>query len=135
MRTGSLSILGAAVWDGERFAVRDLHIVDGTVADRHAGDAATVDGRGRWLIPGLIDAHFHAYATSMDGLEDERGPLSFAAINGTRRLRAALRRGFTAVRDVWRGTHEEENGAFEVGLMALACFPFAVWSLCKLIQM
>lgn len=103
MRTGSLNILGAAVWDGERFIPRDLHIVDGVVADRPADGSATVDGRGRWLIPGLIDAHFHAYATSMDGLEDERGPLSFAAINGTRRLQSALRRGFTTVRDVAGG--------------------------------
>lgn len=103
MRTGSLSILGAAVWNGERFEERDLHIVDGGVADRPADGATTVDGRGQWLIPGLIDAHFHAYATSQDGLEDERGPLSFAAINATRRLGAALRRGFTTVRDVAGG--------------------------------
>lgn len=103
MRTGSISIIGAAVWDGEHFTERDLHIVDGTIADRAAEGGATVDGRGRWLIPGLIDAHFHAYATSQDGLEDERGPLSYAAINGTRRLHAALRRGFTTVRDVAGG--------------------------------
>lgn len=103
MRTGSISIIGAAVWDGEHFTERDLHIVDGTIADRAVEGGATVDGRGRWLIPGLIDAHFHAYATSQDGLEDERGPLSYAAINGTRRLHAALRRGFTTVRDVAGG--------------------------------
>ncbi|GAA4481599.1 amidohydrolase family protein [Microbacterium panaciterrae] len=103
MRTGSLSILGAAVWDGDRFTKRDLHIVEGTVSDRPAADTTTVNGRGRWLIPGLIDAHFHAYATSQDGLEDERGPLSYAAINGTRRLHAALQRGFTTVRDVAGG--------------------------------
>ena len=103
MRTGSLSVLGAAVWNGDSFEERDLHIVDGAVADRPAEGATTADGRGRWLIPGLIDAHFHAYATSQDGLEDERGPLSFAAINGTRRLGAALRRGFTTVRDVAGG--------------------------------
>ncbi|MBS1897740.1 MAG: amidohydrolase family protein [Actinobacteria bacterium] len=103
MRTGSLSILGAAVWDGERFTDRDVHIVDGVVADRPLGDPVSIDGRGRSLIPGLIDAHFHAYATSQDGLEDERAPLSYAAINGTRRLRAALHRGFTTVRDVAGG--------------------------------
>ncbi|MCE4024642.1 amidohydrolase family protein [Microbacterium sp. Au-Mic1] len=103
MRTGSVSILGAAVWNGEQFVDRDLHIVDGAVSERGEAGAATIDGRGRWLIPGLIDAHFHAYATSQDGFEDERGPLSFAAINGTRRLHAALRRGFTTVRDVAGG--------------------------------
>lgn len=39
----------------------------------------------------------------MDGLENERGPLSYTAINATRRLGNALRRGFTTVRDVAGG--------------------------------
>jgi len=40
-----------------------------------------------------------------------------------------------AIRDVWRGAHEEEDGAFEAGLIVLACFPLIVWSVCKLVQM
>ncbi|PII82219.1 amidohydrolase [Leucobacter sp. OLJS4] len=103
MRTGSLNIVGAHVWDGEAFVDRVVHIVEGRVADGPAEGAETLDATGRWLVPGLIDAHFHAYATSMDGMENERGPLSFTAINGTRRLERALRRGFTTVRDVAGG--------------------------------
>ena len=103
VRSQSLSILGAQVWDDTGFSPRDLHIVDGLVAAAPAADAETLDGSGGWLLPGFIDAHFHAYATSMDGLENERGPLSYAAINGTRRLEKALRRGFTTVRDVAGG--------------------------------
>ncbi|MDL9980059.1 metal-dependent hydrolase family protein [Microbacterium sp. ASV49] len=103
MRTGSLNIVGAHVWDGEGFADRDVHIEDGRVVDRPGEGAQTLDAAGAWLVPGLIDAHFHAYATSMDGMENERGPLSFTAINGTRRLGRALRRGFTTVRDVAGG--------------------------------
>lgn len=103
MDTASLSITGAQVWNGEAFASGDLHIADGRVVDAPAAGAAQLDASGGWLIPGLIDAHFHAYATSMDGLENERGPLSFAAINGARRLTRALRRGFTTVRDVAGG--------------------------------
>lgn len=103
MRTGSLSITGAQVWDGDGFAARDVHIVDGRVAESAARDARQLDARGKWLVPGLIDAHFHAYATSMDGLENERGPLSYAAINGAGRLTKALRRGFTTVRGVAGG--------------------------------
>ncbi len=101
----SLTVRGARVWGGSErgFEVRDLYLVDGVVAERPDPAAEVLDGAGRWLIPGLIDAHFHAYATSMDGLENERGPLSFAAINGARRLERALRRGFTAVRDVAGG--------------------------------
>ncbi|GAA1776118.1 amidohydrolase family protein [Leucobacter iarius] len=103
MRTGSLNIVGAHVWDGEAFVDREVHIIEGHVADGPAEGAETLDAAGRWLVPGLIDAHFHAYATSMDGMENERGPLSFTAINGTRRLERALRRGFTTVRDVAGG--------------------------------
>lgn len=102
---GSLTIVGARVWGGAEtgFEERELAIVDGLVAETPDPAAERVDGSGRWVIPGLIDAHFHAYATSMDGLENERGPLSFAAINGSRRLERALRRGFTTVRDVAGG--------------------------------
>ena len=103
MRTGSLNIVGAHVWDGEAFVARPVHISEGRVVDRPVAGAETLDAAGAWLVPGLIDAHFHAYATSMDGMENERGPLSFTAINGTRRLERALRRGFTTVRDVAGG--------------------------------
>lgn len=105
MKTGSLTIKGARVWGGSErgFVERDLAIVEGMVADLADPEAEVLDASGAWIIPGLIDAHFHAYANSMDGLENERGPLSYAAINGTRRLESALRRGFTTVRDVAGG--------------------------------
>ena len=103
MRTASITITGAQVWNGEGFDPRDVHIVDGRVAESGDPDARRLDAHGSWLVPGLIDAHFHAYATSMDGLENERGPLSYAAINGATRLTKALQRGFTTVRDVAGG--------------------------------
>ena len=72
-RTGSLIIRGAQVWDGlERgFVTRDLGIINGRVMEDRSTHAASdepevIDGAGRWVIPGLIDAHFHAYAVSMD---------------------------------------------------------------------
>lgn len=109
-RTGSLIIRGAQVWDGldQGFVERDLCIQDGLIVDRPSSQGASddppiIDGAGRWVIPGLIDAHFHAYAVSMDGLENERGPLSFTALTGAKRLGDALRRGFTTVRDVAGG--------------------------------
>ena len=101
----SLVIAGAQVWQGrgKGFAEQDLVIVDGRVADRVEGEASVIDASGKWVVPGLIDAHFHAYALSMVGFENERGPLSYAALNGSNRLRAALQRGFTSVRDVAGG--------------------------------
>lgn len=98
-----LTITGAQVWDGERFERRDLHFAEDRVCEYPHPDADVLDGADLWVVPGLIDAHFHAYATSMDGFENERGPLSYAALNGARRLTRALQRGFTTVRDVAGG--------------------------------
>lgn len=109
-RTGSLIVRGAQIWDGleQGFVKRDLCMQDGLVVDRPrslgaSDESRVVDGAGKWVVPGLIDAHFHAYAVSMDGMENERGPLSFAALTGAKRLKDALTRGFTTVRDVAGG--------------------------------
>lgn len=104
-RSGSLTITGARVWDGkdQGFVERDLAIVDGRIQSSPVPSAEVLDARGRWVIPGLIDAHFHAYAHSMNGFELERGSLSYAALNGAQRLGHALDRGFTTVRDVAGG--------------------------------
>ncbi len=118
-QSGSLTITGAHVWVGKEmgFVLRDVAIIDGKVTERPDSTTTTIDGSGKWVIPGLIDAHFHAYAVSMDGFEIERGPLSFAALNGARRLEKALRRGFTTVRDVAGGDiglqRAAEAGLFE----------------------
>ncbi|RII42814.1 amidohydrolase family protein [Galactobacter valiniphilus] len=113
-------ITDAMIWDGidAGFVQRPLILLDGLIAGATVPGRPTrrVDGAGSWVIPGLIDAHFHAYAISMDGLENERGPLSFAALSASVRLKAALRRGFTTVRDVAGGDiglrHAVDAGLF-----------------------
>ena len=59
----------------------------------------TIDVRGRTVLPGLIDAHFHAYAIGFDLGAIEAAPMSYVAHHAARRLQRALRRGFTTVRD------------------------------------
>jgi imidazolonepropionase-like amidohydrolase len=84
----------------------DLLVEDGTivaVGEVGASTATTVDLAGATVVPGLIDAHFHAYASCLGGLQLELRPLSYVAVNATRRLGAAVRRGFTTVRDVAGG--------------------------------
>lgn len=75
-----------------------------------------VDAQGKLVTPGFIDAHFHAYAHSLDGMFIERTPLSYSALVGSRRLGDALRRGFTTVRDVAGGdiglANAVEQGVF-----------------------
>ena len=38
------------------------------------------------FVPGLIDAHFHAYAARLSLLEIETSPLSYLALAGAKRL-------------------------------------------------
>lgn len=82
---------------GER--IHEVRAPGGTVPE----GATVIDGRGRSLIPGLIDAHFHAYASEFDGFGIDASPTSFVALQAGRKLGDALRRGFTTVRDVAGG--------------------------------
>lgn len=99
-------LVGAQVWQGvERgFQQQDLIFAAGQVVEGVGGSTTRqIPAHDKWIIPGLIDAHFHAYAHSLNGMEIERGPLSYAALKGATRLERALRRGFTTVRDVAGG--------------------------------
>lgn len=103
----SLSITNVAVFDGESAELVEgpVHVEDGRIVDIGGTFTAerVIDGRGGTVLPGLIDAHFHAYGISLDMLVIEGRPLSYVALVGARRLSAALRRGFTTVRDVAGG--------------------------------
>lgn len=81
---------------------------------RPAGaDVQIIDLEGATLMPGLIDAHFHAYAADANiGLADS-WPISYLAHHAHQLLKAALHRGFTTVRDaggadygLWRAAEE-----------------------------
>ena len=78
--------------DGDRIAeVSDVPIRSGT--------AEVIDLQGRTLMPGLIDAHFHALAASPDLGAVENMPASLLAQHARMNLEATLQRGFTTVRD------------------------------------
>jgi imidazolonepropionase-like amidohydrolase len=104
----TLAIINTAVFDGESDDLVDgpVLVAEGHVAEvgGTVGDAdVVIDARGGTVVPGLIDAHFHAYAVSLHLLDIEARPLSYVVLAGARRLRAALGRGFTTVRDVAGG--------------------------------
>ncbi len=63
----------------------------------------TIDCRGRFLIPGLIDAHFHAYSPTWDIFGNDVLPASLMTSHAARILEGALERGFTTVRDAGGG--------------------------------
>jgi imidazolonepropionase-like amidohydrolase len=102
-----LAITHARVFDGAELSEGTIHVADGVVTaigdEPPAAAVEVIDARGGTVTPGLIDAHFHAYATDLDPLAIHAAPLSYVALVAARRLSAALRRGFTTVRDVAGG--------------------------------
>lgn len=95
------------LFDGLGDSLReDCHVlVEGTrikeVADRplKSNDAEVIDLKGRTLMPGLIDAHFHALAADPDFSRLESMPRSLLHQHARVLLEATLQRGFTTVRD------------------------------------
>jgi imidazolonepropionase-like amidohydrolase len=64
-----------------------------------AGGAQVIDVVGRTLMPGLIDAHVHAYTPTFSLFENDHMPPSLLASHAGTILTGMLRRGFTTVRD------------------------------------
>jgi imidazolonepropionase-like amidohydrolase len=102
-----LAITNALMFDGAGLADGTIHVADGAITavddEAPAPGAEVIDARGGTVVPGLIDAHFHAYAIGLDTLTIHAAPLSYVALAAARRLDAALHRGFTTVRDVAGG--------------------------------
>lgn len=77
-----------------------------------------IDLAGRILMPGLIDAHYHAYGGVDAWSEIEQLPITYLAHKARNMLEGALQRGFTTVRDVagadyglWRAIEDGEFAA------------------------
>ncbi|MER7876339.1 amidohydrolase family protein [Streptomyces samsunensis] len=77
----------------------------------------TVDGRGRTLMPGLIDTHVHLGAIDVNVLEQHRNyPTSLASVKVAQIITRTLQEGFTTVRDAG-GADWGFKAAVEQGLI------------------
>ena len=107
--TGDLTIVDAVIFDGiDVIDASTIRMVDGVIVELGSAPPSdtgsrVISARGNTVVPGLIDAHFHAYAVSLDSGLIESLPMSYVALAAARRLSAALGRGFTTVRDVAGG--------------------------------
>jgi imidazolonepropionase-like amidohydrolase len=66
-------------------------------------DAHVIDCGGRFLMPGLIDAHFHAYTPTFDIAKNDAMPAPLLVAHARVILEGVLQRGFTTVRDAGGG--------------------------------
>jgi imidazolonepropionase-like amidohydrolase len=97
---------GSVVIEGDR--IREV-----TCSAVKFGDSRTIDCGGRYLMPGLIDCHVHAYSPTFNLPVADHMPASLLSAYAARWLRGALHRGFTSVRDA---------GGGDVGLaLAIEC--------------
>lgn len=107
------ALTNANVFDGHRSDLQSgvTVLVDGTriVSVTSSTDLPTecevIDCAGRTLMPGLIDAHVHAYASRVNLVENDNCPTTYVAQHAHTMLGRMLRRGFTTVRDCGGAEH------------------------------
>lgn len=84
---------------------QDVLVEDGRItriAEKISNKGAdqTIELAGRTLMPGLIDAHYHAYGIDINFTRLEQMPMTYIAQHSRHLLEDSLLRGFTTVRDV-----------------------------------
>jgi imidazolonepropionase-like amidohydrolase len=85
--------------EGGSIVIENELIREVTAGDFQSNDADVIDLGGRFVMPGLLDIHFHAYSITfnMSRLDNMTMPLKVA--HAARILKGTLHRGYTTVRD------------------------------------
>ncbi len=91
--------------DGMQVLVVDGHIEEVSAHGLDTGGAQVIDVGGRTLMPGLIDAHVHAFASDVAVQKVEALGEAYRTAHAVRMLGHALRCGFTTVRDIGGGNY------------------------------
>src|SRR5580700_484663 len=113
---GTLSIINAGVFDGVSDGLADgpVHVADGRIVSVGGPPQPAdqvIDARGGTVLPGLIDAHCHAYGISLDMMATESQPLSYVALAAARRLGRALAQNLIpSPRYLWTGAALSQTG-------------------------
>jgi imidazolonepropionase-like amidohydrolase len=108
MDTHDLRISNVDVFDsvnGRISGPMDVTIADELIASlAPAGtkdcSGPTIDGTGKTLIPGLIDAHWHAMFTTIPAVVTQISDIGYVFARAIVSARETLLRGFTTVRDL-----------------------------------
>jgi imidazolonepropionase-like amidohydrolase len=131
-RSRQVLLKNARVFDGVNGECAEgMHVlVDaGTireVSDRQirTDNAHVIDVDGRTLMPGLIDAHVHAYASDVNVRKIDAAGQAYRTAHAARMLGFGLDCGFTTVRDIGGGDYSLWR-AIEEGLIRAPRFLYA----------
>jgi len=111
-KSAQVAFVNARVFDGRSNGLKERStvVVEGdriiSVDDRPAPDGAEIiDCQDRVLMPGLIDAHVHAYALDANPAIWSATAPTLYAHHAAFMLERMLNRGFTTVRDVGGADH------------------------------
>lgn len=66
----------------------------------HPADAQVIDGAGRTLMPGLIDAHWHSMMAAMPMMDLMTADVGYINLAAAQEANRTLMRGFTSIRDL-----------------------------------
>ena len=113
MTTTQLLFTNARLFDGTGPECPDgmsVRVADGRIQEVSAqrlspGGARVVDVGGRTLMPGLIDAHVHAFGSDVVPQRIESLGEAYRTAHAVRMLGHALACGFTTVRDIGGGNY------------------------------
>lgn len=103
-----LLLTNLRLFDGETLSMREgvEVLIEGDriaalpPADQGSQDAERIDCGGRAVVPGLIDAHWHATLVAVSQLVALTQDIGFIHLMAGREAGATLMRGFTTVRDL-----------------------------------
>ena len=95
-RTGRLSAPANVLVRGNRIE----RIAQGSISPELAGTARVIQGGGRTLMPGLIDAHAHVTMATMPPAVFMSADIGYINLVAAQEARDTLMRGFTSIRDL-----------------------------------
>ncbi|WP_374438813.1 amidohydrolase family protein [Inhella sp.] len=129
----SLLFKNARIFDGTSADCAEgqwLRAADGLIQEISAqplpagADTRVIDVAGRTLMPGLIDAHVHAFASDVAVARIEAVGEAYRTAHAVRMLGHALHCGFTTVRDIGGGNYSLYKAAAD-GLFRAPHFHYA----------
>ena len=94
-----LDIEKAEIIEGVNVLIEENKISELSDKEIKSSTAMKIDAKGKTLMPGLIDAHVHITATSLDLGSISKYPHSLNVLKSAKLAESMLMRGFTSVRD------------------------------------